>query len=108
MDIATLQEEHLDWLEHNFPGQPSYQPLLGLAEEVGELAHAQLKGEQRIRGMTGKAVVDAKYDAVGDIFIYLMSYCNAESIDLSLAIRETWDKVKSRDWRKDPVAGQGS
>jgi NTP pyrophosphatase (non-canonical NTP hydrolase) len=104
--VDDIQAEHRRWLEKNFPDQLPHQPLLGLAEEVGELAHAHLKAEQRIRGMEDKAVAQqAKFDAVGDIFIYLLSYCNSNGIDLQEAIRRTWFRVSRRDWVKDPDAG---
>jgi NTP pyrophosphatase (non-canonical NTP hydrolase) len=86
----------------NFPLQKKYQPLLGLVEEVGELAHAHLKDEQEIRGHAHEA---EKLDAVGDIFVYLMSYCNASGYDLEEIILDTWRTVEQRDWRKDPVSG---
>lgn len=104
--ISQLQAEHLTWVEHNFPDQPGWQPLMGLVEEVGELAHAHLKGEQGIReGFERDAIFAKKIDAVGDLFIYLMSYCNAEGIDLESAIEETWDLVKQRDWQANPETG---
>lgn len=93
------------WVERNFPQQLAYQPLLGLVEEVGELAHAHLKSEQGIRGFAGVDPSEAKVDAVGDIFIYLMSYCNASGIDLEEAIWTTWRRVAARDWVTDPVKG---
>jgi NTP pyrophosphatase (non-canonical NTP hydrolase) len=103
--IRDYQDEHREWVAHNFPDQKSYEPLLGLVEEVGELSHAHLKFEQGIRGMDDMNVMLAKIDAVGDIFIYLMSYCNANYIDLEVAIEDTWTRVKNRDWQADPEKG---
>lgn len=101
MDLAKFQREHKEWVDHNFPAQRSHQPLLGIVEEVGELAHAQLKGEQEIRH-SNQEIWDAKVDAVGDIVIYLASYCNAAGIDLNAAVSMTWYKVQKRDWIADP------
>lgn len=103
--IRMLQAEHLRWVKHNFPNQIPHQPLLGMVEEVGELSHAHLKEEQGIRGMTGPEVMDAKIDALGDLFIYMMSYANSNNIDLEAAITDTWAKVSKRDWIDDPQAG---
>jgi NTP pyrophosphatase (non-canonical NTP hydrolase) len=105
--IRELQREHKLWLDYNFPKQKAHQPLLGLVEEVGELAHAHLKFEQGIREGTEtlQEILALKADAVGDIFIYLMSYCNSSHIDLEGCIRMAWAEVKRRDWIKDPQGG---
>ena len=103
--IEAWQDEHRMWLRHNFPDQDPYEPLLGLMEEVGELAHAHLKHKQGIRGLAGLEAQAAKIDAVGDIFVYLMSYCNANDIDLETAITDTWAQVRERDWQADPTKG---
>jgi NTP pyrophosphatase (non-canonical NTP hydrolase) len=68
--IHDYQVEHLNWVEKNFPDQKPYQPLLGLAEEVGELSHAFLKREQGCRGTAEEHDKEIK-DAVGDIFVFL-------------------------------------
>ena len=108
MRLATLQTEHLEWVTKNFPHQMPHQPLLGLAEEVGELAHAHLKSEQGIRGydgLTSDEYRDEAIDAIGDIVIYLASYCNSVGIDLADAVDLTCDKVSKRNWQQDSLTG---
>ncbi len=97
--LATLQRELAPWVEHNFGERPSWQPLLGLQEEIGELAHAYLKRAQGIR--TNENHDEGIRDAVADITIFLCDFCNAEGIDLEAEISKTWGKVKQRDWKKD-------
>jgi len=104
MQLDTLQSEVTSWAKHNFPKARSYQPLLGLGEELGELNHAHLKQEQRIRGDWSKHQ-DDKIDAVGDLMIYLAHYCVLCDIDLDRAIEKTWAKVRQRDWQANPVDG---
>lgn len=41
--LRKLQEEQKPWVKHNFGDRPSWMPLLGAVEELGELAHAHLK-----------------------------------------------------------------
>jgi NTP pyrophosphatase (non-canonical NTP hydrolase) len=105
VDLRDLQAEHRVWLTHNFPTQKSHQPLLGLAEEVGELCHAHLKAEQNIRGYEFDTPRwrAASEDAVGDIVIYLASYCTSVGIDLDRVVGQTWHRVKARDWVADPL-----
>lgn len=102
--LHRMQVEHKAWVEHNFPNQPGWHPLLGVAEETGELAHAHLKMEQGIRGTDEEHIAAAK-DAVGDIVIYLVSYCNAMGFDFETLVNETWQHVKSRDWQRDREKG---
>jgi NTP pyrophosphatase (non-canonical NTP hydrolase) len=101
--LDELQKEHRKWVEYNFPNQPKYHGLLGLTEEVGELAHAFLKQEQGIRHQNYK---DNMVDAVGDIVIFLTSFCNANHINLGCAVCSTWEKVRTRDWIKYPKDGK--
>lgn len=98
MDLNILQEEHAVWLAANFPQQKSHQPLLGLTEEVGELAHAHLKAEQGIRNYVDHR--EAVADAIGDIVIFLASYCNTNGYDLGTCVDDAWDEVKQREWNR--------
>jgi len=104
LTLRQLQEENKVWADHNFPDSKPYRPLLGAVEEIGELAHAQLKSEQGIRGTQAEHHA-AKIDAVADIIIYLADYCNQAGIDMQSAVQKTWVRVRERDWKKDPQAG---
>lgn len=42
MNLETLQAEQAEWSARNFGPHEAWQPLLGMIEEVGELAHAHL------------------------------------------------------------------
>ena len=104
MTLNELQLQSSVWTKSNFGKHPSYQPLLGVVEEVGELAHAHLKNEQGIRGTPDEHRA-AKIDAIGDIIIYLVDYCNQEDISIQKAVEDTWAQVKARDWTKDKLKG---
>lgn len=105
VSLDELQAEHRVWVEHNFPGQTPAQMVMGLAEEVGELAHAQLKSEQGIRG-DWLEHERAGMDAVGDLVIYLSSYCTCKGWSLATCVQTAWDEVKDRDWVKFPDTGR--
>lgn len=73
--FSDLQIRHKVWAGHNFPDTKAERPYIGMIEELGELAHAELKIQQQIRGSEEDHLQAAK-DAVGDFCIYLMHYCN--------------------------------
>ena len=101
MNLLTLQREVGEWSRKNFPNNLPHHPLLGLAEEVGELSHAHLKGEQGIRH-SSKEIESMKADAVGDIIIYLVDYCERNGLLLQGCVDTTWALVQQRDWQKNP------
>lgn len=75
LDWDKLVKERDEWVARNFPEQrldtPVDESLIGVIEEVGELAHAHLKAAQGIRGSEEEHIKNAK-DAIGDITIYLL------------------------------------
>jgi NTP pyrophosphatase (non-canonical NTP hydrolase) len=99
-----MQFEQKLWVPHNFPGRPSWWPLLGSAEEIGELAHSFLKRAQGIR-MSENHRAKMK-DAVGDVVSFLVDFCEAEQFDFALAVRDAWNHAKQRDWKKYPEYGR--
>lgn len=101
--LKRIQDEQRPWVKHNFGDRPSWMPLLGLQEEIGELAHHFLKREQGIR-------IEEDHDAgirdsVADIVIFLLDLCSAEGICLEQELVTTWEQVKRRDWKVDPAGG---
>jgi NTP pyrophosphatase (non-canonical NTP hydrolase) len=102
--LSDMQREQSEWTAHNFPNKKPHHPLIGAMEELGELAHAHLKAEQGIRG-TPEEHHAAKEDAIADVIIYLLDYCNQNGIELEETLWRVWEQVKQRDWRKDPMKG---
>jgi hypothetical protein len=80
IDWATLIAERDEWVARNFPPGPDDIPgndsILGVVEELGELAHAHLKAKQGIRGTQAEHDAAAK-DAIGDITVYLLGVMSA-------------------------------
>lgn len=67
-----LVNERNKWVAHNFPDTPSPDgSILGMIEELGELAHSHLKEEQAIRGRARQHQIKAR-DAIGDLTIYML------------------------------------
>ena len=75
-----LQKEHKEWSIKNFGEQDIEDYQLGLIEEVGELAHSVLKRKQGIRNNENHD--EMIKDAIGDITIYLIGFCNCKNIDI--------------------------
>ena len=103
--LRSMQEAVRRWNVHNFPLKEAHQPLLGIMEEGGELAHAHLKAEQNIRG-TPEEHYAAKVDAIGDLMIYVLDYCNQCGIDAEQALQTAWNEIKDRDWIAYPRTGK--
>ncbi len=97
LTLADLQQDVRVWTQYNFPNRKPHQPLLGIAEEVGELCHAHLKEEQGIRGTPEELQTQAK-DAVGDIIVFLADYCNLRDWDMQAILEEVWKRVQRRRW----------
>ena len=104
MDLKQLQEEHKTWADYNFPDRKSFYPLLGMIEEIGELAHADLKIRQGIRGSTEEHRAAAE-DAIGDLLIFLADYCNLNGYDLQECLNKAWTMVIERDWQVNKLDG---
>lgn len=83
LDWEQLVVERNAWIEHNFPNEmdnnPGLASVMGVIEELGELAHAHLKEDQAIRG-TAKEHQAAAKDAIGDISVYLLGVMNRWSL----------------------------
>ena len=106
-NLIDIQGEVKEWSDRNFgEDAPADHKLLGIVEEVGELCHAVLKRKQSIRGDQDKHIMEER-DALGDIMIFMMDYCNRRGIILEHVLIQTWDKVKERDWKSDPVDARG-
>jgi len=100
--LGVVQSEHRFWLAHNFPGQTREQVVLGMVEEMGELAHHVLKRDQHIRHEDHEAEIR---DACADLVIFMCGLADLEGFELMEVISETWSKVKQRDWVKFPQDG---
>ena len=108
MNLLELQQELNTWLNHNFPDTNPDQQLKGVMEELGELCHADLKATQGIRGYTQETAQEPIMDAVGDIVIYLIGYCNTKDISFKACVEMARNEVLKRDWIKNPENGKES
>lgn len=79
LNLDELKRDVGAWSEDNFGvDQPHTFPLMGVAEEYGELITSVLKQLQGIddsEKYEGRVGRDAEMDAVGDIMVYLADFC---------------------------------
>jgi hypothetical protein len=79
-DLDELKRDVGQWSEENFGvEQPHTYPLLGVAEEYGELITSVLKQLQGIDDSDkyeDRVGREAEMDAVGDIMVYLSDVCS--------------------------------
>lgn len=73
--FKELCKEQKEWEFRNFGEQDKENSVYGMIEEFGELFHSILKQKQGIRGTQEEHNANI-YDALGDIGIYFISYCN--------------------------------
>ncbi len=107
LNLRKLQKEQDKWQTRNFPGTLPVFCILGAVEEVGELCHAILKKQQGIRG--SKKYHEAKIDdAIADIVIFLVGFCNLTGRDFEQILAKVWTKVKKRNWKKNKLNGHKS
>jgi NTP pyrophosphatase (non-canonical NTP hydrolase) len=102
LNLDIIQDEVALWRKYNFPNSGADHQFLGIVEEVGEAAHAILKMQQGIRDSD----VDDLQDAVGDIMIYLLNFCDCMGWSLKDIIETTWGSVRKRDWQNNRENGE--
>lgn len=84
------QERANIWVRRNFPDSGASEQFLGIVEEVGEFAAAACKRLTAIREKDSAVALAAEFemeDAIGDICIYLVNYCNFRDIEISHWVR---------------------
>ena len=102
--LSEIQFALSSWQNRNFGPTPAYRNVLGVCEEAGELAHAMLKHEQKIRGMDDDMSFKiAASDAIGDILVYLMQLCTALRLDFGTILLFTSLRVMRRTWKSGQV-----
>lgn len=82
LTLTEIQDAVKGWSERNFPANTPLEPLEGICEELGELAHARLKRRQGIRH-TPEECVAMERDAIGDMGVYLCDFASRMGISLA-------------------------
>jgi NTP pyrophosphatase (non-canonical NTP hydrolase) len=117
--IDLKQKELHDWQAKNFPRDRyeamrkeelidiiiTLQVTLGMCEEVGEIAHAVLKGTQNIREGVDGIDKEKVGDGFGDVNIYGQQLMSELKLDAEKEIEKATNTVLARNWIKYPLTG---
>ena len=103
VNFSLRQKELADWQVKNFGGSTSEKMALGMAEEVGELAHWLLKRSQGIREAVDGGDLKAEIaDAFADTLVFGIQLMTIEGIDAEEAFNKTVETVLARNWKDNP------
>ena len=105
-DPETIKGQNIVEMINQLGKTVGYRLLLGMMEELGEIAHVHLKREQGIR--IGRDKEQCEYrikDGVGDLLIYLINYCDSQGFTMKEAFDLAWMEVRDRDWKENPING---
>ncbi len=103
VDMSLLQVELHRWEVKNFEGNTPENLFMGVAEELGELAHAMLKHNQKIRGLEDRdKYLEAAGDAIADMLVYMTQLATQLRLDIGILFEQTAVEVMKRDWTKNP------
>lgn len=114
--ISLRQKELADWQQKNFKDGNVGDMMLGMVEELGELAHHILKYKRKIRnyapenfskpGEMVKKYREVVGDAFSDIIIYGIQIMTFEGIDAEVVLEKIIKEVLQRDFNVNP-SGKG-
>jgi len=117
--IDLKQKQLKEWQERNFP-RSRYESMtkdqlidlilplqmaLGMCEEVGEVAHAVLKGSQNIREGVKGIDKEAVFDGCGDVNIFATQLLSSLNMSVEQAYSITIHYILKRDWINNPENG---
>lgn len=100
--IDLKQNELHEWMVKNFGGTTIEHMALGMSEEVGEICHHILKGQQRIRGGINGINKKEVADGVADTLVFGIQLLSKLGLDAEKEIALVIEQVLKRDWNLNP------
>jgi NTP pyrophosphatase (non-canonical NTP hydrolase) len=98
LDLSDLQTDLHEWQRERFPDSGAEESLMGALEELGELAHATLKGKQGLEGERFSTGPEAEKDAIGDCVVFLMQYASSRGYDIEECIEAAAGEALAREY----------
>jgi NTP pyrophosphatase (non-canonical NTP hydrolase) len=99
--IDLKQKEFAEWQKKNFGGGELSDMIHGMSEEVGEMAHAYLKGKQRIRNYTPEKARDEMADSFADCMVFGIQAMIALGLDAEAVLNMVFRDVLSRNFKEN-------
>jgi hypothetical protein len=88
MYLCVLQEESNQWAAKNFPNAQAFEPLLGIAEEYGELLESLAAGRATLElAAPADAARAETLDAISDMIIFVCDFCNKSGYSMHALLR---------------------
>lgn len=82
-DFQIIQDEQVEWVKHNFPHRETWQPLVGITEELGELLVAWNSLDE-----------EGVKDSCADTMIFICDYLTGMGIKISdIPYSEMFDEL---------------
>ena len=105
--IDLKQNELAEWQLRNFGSPKPSDMIIGMTEELGELAHYFLKGSHGIReAANGNDVTDKISDAFGDVVVFGIQLMTCLGLDAEEELEKVLNEVLQRDFVSNP-SGSG-
>lgn len=101
IDLSGLQTDLHEWQREHFPDTGADESLMGAVEELGELAHATLKGKQGLEGERFATGPEAEKDAIGDCVVFLMQYASSRGYDIEECIEGAAEEALAREYEPE-------
>lgn len=102
--ISLKQKDLKEWQLKNFGIPEPEDMIIGMSEELGELAHYFLKGKQGIREAAhGNDVTGKIADAFGDIIVFGTQLMTCLGMDAEVEVKKVIEEVLKRDFVNNPA-----
>lgn len=100
--FSLRQKDFAEWQRQNFGGCTIEEMCLGMAEEVGEMAHWILKSKQGIRGATPEQAKEKIADAFADTLVFGLQAMTCIGMDAEEVFTKVAKEVLARNWKENP------
>ena len=105
VNFQDYQDQVQNWITNNYPAYTPSQAALHVCEEAGELARAQLKLEQGVRGTADHWRTNIQ-EEVGDILNALVAVCMTNNLVLKECAEQASKKLDGQNWLHYPINGR--
>lgn len=103
IDLNGYQRQINEWQDRNFGPQTTETMVLGMMEEIGEVARYLVKRRNRIRSEVSQP--GTVPHEIGDVIVFALQVLTNEGWEAERVLGETFERVLARDWKLNPENG---